>query len=75
MGSGRTVPPRLAVLKLSGTPERSASGLVDRPSKPVGASREGMASWVFGPGEGRRVDGREKLVGELRDDRTANRHR
>ena len=34
-----------------------------------------MTSWTFGSGESRRVDGREKLVGELRDDRTVNRHR
>lgn len=75
MGSGSTVPPRLAVLKLSGTPERSASGLVDWPSKGVGASRDRMASCRFVGGESRGVDGREKLTGELRDDRTVNRHR
>ena len=75
MGSGRTVPPRLAVLKLSGTPERSASGLVDWPSKAVGASREPMASWIFGSGELRRVDGQEKPMAELCGVRTANRHR
>ena len=75
MGSGSTVPPRLAVLKPPGTPERSGSGLVDWPFKAVGASREPMTSRLFAGGECRRVDGREKLVGELRDDRTANRHR
>ena len=75
MGSGSTVPPRRVVVKPPGTPERSASGLVDWPSKAVGASREPMASCGLDRGESRGVDGREKLVGELRDDRTANRHR
>ena len=75
MGSGRTVPPRVHTLNPPGTPERRRRGVVDSPSKPVGASREGMASWVFGPGEGVGVDGREKLVAECVDDRTVNRHR
>ena len=75
MGSGSTVPPRRVVVKPPGTPERSASGLVDWPFKPVGASREGMTSCGFARGESRRVDGQEKLGGELRDDRTVNRHR
>lgn len=75
MGSGSTVPPRLSTLNPAGTLERSASGLVDCPSNPVGASREVMASCRFVGGESRGVDRREKLLAECCDDRTVNRHR
>jgi hypothetical protein len=64
----RSVEPR----EDTGTKRRRLCGW---PSKPVGESREGMARASFGRLERRGVDGREKSLAELRDDRTANRHR
>ena len=78
MDSGLKFPPRVAVLKLSGTPERSPNGCVDWPSNRVGASkpprRDGEGRGQPQPESGG-VDGQEKLRGELRRVRTGNRHR